>query len=139
VADIRDAAVADAEAGSDPEDFWALAGSGLCDVRVTWSPRSARGEFDVTLSTPGRADAFSPVREASHAVAVEPLSTDPLGAAVKQQWGLELRQTLSDALPADSVPVAVLVVNALPQEEPAVVEPPAAGDLAWPRRAQRGR
>ena len=120
---IRGSRAADDDIGYDPEDFWALADKGLCDVRVSCEPHSADGRFDVTLvaGDPARVEPSSLPPDASLASnSRPPLSTDPLKAAFRQQLGLELQQFLSDRLPETSLPSAVLAVATLPSSAPTI-------------------
>jgi SAM-dependent methyltransferase len=122
---IRESLTADADVGTDPEDYWVLSDKGLCDVRISWPPHSTDGRFDVTLVALDRArSASSRPRDANLASAApQCLATDPLEAVYRQQLGLELQQILRDRLPEASVPAAVFAVDTLPPSEPTV--PPA--------------
>ena len=120
VGTLRESLVAEEDYGTDPEDFWALADKGLCDVSISWPPHANDGRFDVTLSARGTAPRR---QDPTFASAAPPrLTTDPLEAAYRQQLGLELHQILRDSLPEASVPVAVFAVEALPPGAPAVID-----------------
>jgi SAM-dependent methyltransferase len=124
VGDIRRLMPAETGLGSDPEDFWKLSDTPLRDVRVSWTPHSVDGHFDVVLSARDRAPGppllqqDADVASASHR---RRLATDPLEVAFMQQLGLELRQVLSNRLPESQLPAAVLAVNELPSGEPATL------------------
>lgn len=105
--------------GSDPEDFWALSDEGLCDVRVSCSPDSADGRFDVEFTTPDPTGARSLPRDMNPPpIASRCLATDPLDAAYRQQLESELQQTLRDGLQGAPMPAAVFAVHALPGGAP---------------------
>jgi SAM-dependent methyltransferase len=129
VGDIRRSIAAEAELGSDPEDFWKLSDTQARDVRVGWSPHSADGHFDVALVARDRSPAAPLLQRATN---VSPasrrgrLATDPLAVAFMQQLGLELGQLLSDRLPESRLPAAVLAVNELPSGAAATLPGPAA-------------
>jgi SAM-dependent methyltransferase len=122
VGTLRDSFDAEPDYGIDPEDYWALSDMGLCDVRVSLSPGSVEGQFDVTLIACDQARGTSLPRWNDMPAPAKPrrLATDPLEAAYQQQLGPELHQLLRDRLPDGSLPAAVLAVGTLPSAEPMV-------------------
>jgi hypothetical protein len=133
VGDIRRSIAAEtdllSDPGSDPEEFWKLADTQARDVRITWSPGSADGHFDVALIATDRsrgAPSPQPATNAAPAAYRGRLATDPLAAAFMQQLGLELSALLSDRLAEAQLPAAVLAVNELPSGAAATPPRPAA-------------
>ena len=116
VGDIRRSTAAETDRGSDPEDFWKLSDTPARDVRVSWSPHSADGDFDVVLVSRDRSPGALLQRSANVLPALRPgrPATDPLAVAFMQQLGLELQQLLSNRLPEARLPAAVFAVNELP-------------------------
>jgi SAM-dependent methyltransferase len=117
VADVREKLERIETSGIDPEAFWRLSDRGAYDVMVECPPRSGDGRFDVTISRRGTTFDHRPrlgYRTELPGARSPPKATNPLAAAYRQQLGMNLSKVLRERLPELRQPLAVLVVEQMP-------------------------
>jgi acyl-coenzyme A synthetase/AMP-(fatty) acid ligase/acyl carrier protein len=105
--------------GEDPEVFWALGARYNYAVRITWSPNSSRGEFDVDLVSKSEAVQLTIGDGAeAHPVYTHPswerYATNPTAQNPGKELERQLRNELKERMPDYMVPSTFVVVEALP-------------------------
>ena len=109
--------------GEDPESLWELGERCGYDVRLSWMPGSASGEFaaDFFDRDSGAPDSTVPQPEspASERSELEPgrsrrYANDPLEKALKLKLVGQLRNYLKEKLPAHMVPSALVILDEFP-------------------------
>ena len=104
--------------GQSPEEFWQLGESLGYDVRISWTPHSTEGHFDVEMIDRVMPTSAEPVAESSHVAMQRPAwnsyTNEPLRGKLEQEMASELRKVLQARLPEYMHPSRIMVLDQLP-------------------------